>query len=314
MHVETRKSRNLKKYYLAHAYRKNGRVLKARVYLGADLSKKELAQKMEGAQAELKRRIDSLQEIRDPYLAALSPLELNELRTLEAKGKIRVMHLSESDWLKFTKAFTYDTNAIEGSSVGAKQVAEVLEQRKWPEDKSKEEIAETYGVAEAVKYVRKTKENVSLKLILDLHGIAFANSKSFAGKFREKGVEVVIQDGYGNIVHRGAPSAKVRQLLEGLVHWYGANKKKYPPIVLAAVVHNQFENIHPFADGNGRVGRLLLNNILLKHGLPPLNIELENRSEYYAALQAYENSHNLRPMLKLMLKEYKALKRMLRKR
>ncbi len=58
---------------------------------------------------------------------------------------------------------------------------------------------------------------------------------------------------------------------------------------LAAVVHNQFEMIHPFQDGNGRVGRILLNNILLKNGLPPLNIELRNRREYYSALQAHEN-------------------------
>jgi Fic family protein len=69
--------------------------------------------------------------------------------------------------------------------------------------------------------------------------------------------------------------------------------------------------IHPFQDGNGRVGRLLLNNILLRHNLPPLNIELRNRAQYYAALQAYENDHNIRPTLDLMLKEYKSLKKML---
>jgi Fic family protein len=104
----------------------------------------------------------------------------------------------------------------------------------------------------------------------------------------------------------------VERLLKELVRWYNQNKKKYPPIVLAAVVHNQFENIHPFQDGNGRVGRLLLNNVLLKHNLPPLNIEMRNRTQYYAALQAYETDHNIRPTLELMLKEYRALKKMLR--
>ena len=78
-------------------------------------------------------------------------------------------------------------------------------------------------------------------------------------------------------------------------------------------MHNQFENIHPFQDGNGRVGRLLLINILLKHGLPPLNIELKNRKEYYAALQAYEKERNIRPTIELMLKEYKRLKTSLKK-
>ncbi|MFA5869901.1 MAG: Fic family protein, partial [Candidatus Bathyarchaeia archaeon] len=90
------------------------------------------------------------------------------------------------------------------------------------------------------------------------------------------------------------------------------NKTRYPPLVLAAVVHNQFEIIHPFKDGNGRVGRLLLNNILLKHNLPPLNIEMKNRSQYYAALQVYEKDRDIRPTLELFLKEYRALKKMLR--
>jgi Fic family protein len=79
------------------------------------------------------------------------------------------------------------------------------------------------------------------------------------------------------------------------------------------VVHNQFENIHPFRDGNGRVGRLLLINILLKHKLPPVNIELKNRMEYYAALQNYENNGDIRPTLELILKEYKKLDSVLKR-
>jgi Fic family protein len=108
------------------------------------------------------------------------------------------------------------------------------------------------------------------------------------------------------------PPQQIDTLLKELVRWYNQNKKKCQPLVLAAVVHNQFEVIHPFQDGNGRVGRLLLNNILLKHNLPPLNIELKNRTQYYAALQVYEKDNNIRPTLELMLKEYRALKKLLK--
>lgn len=146
-----------------------------------------------------------------------------------------------------------------------------------------------------------------------MHAIVFKNSKEYAGGFRSKGVEVVITDGRGNIIHRGAPQNKITLLLKELVTWYNKNKNRYHPIVLAAVVHNQFENIHPFQDGNGRVGRLLLNNILLKHDMPPVNIELKNRRRYYDTLQAYEKEGNLRPTIELILKEYKRLEKALKR-
>ncbi len=313
MHLEIRERNGHKKYYLAHSFRVKDSVRKIRVYLGADLSPEDLKLKRKHAEAELKKRIKERRTIHDPFITVLSPSDLKELETLGARGELRVPHLSELDWNRFKEAFTYDTNAIEGSFVEAKEVADILRKRKWPEDRSKEDISETYGVAEAVDYIRTTKEQVSIKLVKKLHRIVFKNSKSFAGKFREKG-EVVVTDAFGNVVHRGAPSAQVKMQLKELTRWYNRNKKKYPPLVLAAVVHNQFENIHPFQDGNGRVGRLLLNNILLKHDLPPLNIELKNRSQYYAALQVYGKDHNIRPTLELMLKEYRALKKMFRQR
>ncbi len=313
MHLETRMRGKIKKYYLAHSYRKGGKVKKIRVYLGAGLTTPVLESKKKAAEVKLQALIRAKKRFSDPFEAVLADNELEELKSLEAKALPKIAHLSEPEWRQFTEAFTYDTNAIEGSTVSSKEVDEILEKDKWP-DKPKADISETYGVAKAVDFIRKTKEHISLPVILELHKIVFENSKPFAGKFRAKGVEVVVADKFGNVIHRGAPSTHVRSLLVELVKWYEKNQKRYPPLVLAAVVHNQFENIHPFQDGNGRVGRLLLNNILLKHNLPPLNIELKNRYEYYAALQAYEKEHDLRPTIELMLKEYRNLKRLIRKR
>lgn len=312
MHLEVRNIGRKKKYYIAYSYREGGKVRKVRAYLGADLTRAEIRAKRKGAEARLKEVSEGLKKISDPFETILSEKELAELKTLQARGMPRIRHLSNDDWRQFAEAFTYDTNAIEGSSIDSKEVDEILEKDKWP-DKPKGDISETYGVAKAVDFIRKTKEHVSLKLILELHRIVFENSKHFAGKLREKGVEVVVADAYGNVIHRGAPSEQVPRLLSKLCKWYSENRERHPPLVLAAVVHNQFENIHPFRDGNGRVGRLLLNNVLLKHGMPPLNIELRNRHEYYSALQAYEKEHDIRPMVELMLKEYRALKAMLKR-
>lgn len=309
MHIEIREQGKRKKYYLAHSFRKGKKVRKIRFYLGADLSKKELAEKKKHDEKIIKERIREQEIIHDPLRHILSKGEIQEIKALKVPADIKVSHLSEEAWEKFTKLFTYDTNAIEGSTITEKEVSDILQKNKLPE-KPKYEIAETYGVSEAIKYIRKAKEHLSLNLIKELHRIVFKNSKHFAGEFRK--VEVAVVDSSGGIVHRGAPHDYVIKLLNELLNWYSKSRKKYPPIILAAVIHNQFENIHPFQDGNGRVGRLLLNNILIRHNLPPVNIELRNRKEYYSSLQEYENNGNLRPSIKLILKEYKSLKKLIK--
>ena len=150
-----------------------------------------------------------------------------------------------------------------------------------------------------------------MELIKKIHKIVFRNSKPFAGKLRKKGEEVVVMDSRRNVVHEGAPQARVNHLLNELTEWYENNKSRYPGLILGAVVHNQLENIHPFRDGNGRVGRILLNNILIKHSLPPINIDLKNRIEYYSSLQSYEKNHDLKPTIKLYMKEYSKLSKKL---
>ncbi len=305
MYVEIRKSGKRKLYYLAHSLREGGRVRKVRRYLGADLTSSEINELRAKAEKSIAEQITVIGKISDPLHTVLSDAERGLLETIIAGGDIKIRHLSEEDWLKFTELFTYDTNAIEGSTVTAREVGDIIENNRWPADKSKWEISETYGVAQAVDCIRKTKEHISLELIKKLHEIVFKNSKEFASSFRGKGIEVVVADGIGDVIHRGAPQKQIVGLLKELVKWYEENKNNYPPIVLAAVVHNQFENIHPFQDGNGRVGRILLNNILLKHGMPPVNIELKNRRQYYSALQAYEKQGDIRPTIELILKEYK---------
>ncbi len=312
MHVEKRRLKGGAKFYLAHAIRTGAEVRKIRVYLGSD--KNEASRRMPLAEATIKERIKAYEAISDPFKTVLTAKELKEIKTLEAKGRIIITHLTEKDWKLFTEAFAYDTNAIEGSTVTFSEVRSILEKKEWPREREKWEISETYGVSDAIDYTRKTKDHISLSLMKELHRIIFRNSKPFAGSFRKIGEEVCVADSSGRIVHRGAPSVMVAGLLKDLVKWYDENKGKYQPITLAAVVHNQFENVHPFRDGNGRIGRLLLNNILIKHNKPPVNIELRNRKEYYAALRMYEHDGNLRPTIELILKECRRLKRFLKRR
>jgi len=313
MHIEIRKRGKRKLYYLAHSFRHGDKVRKLRRYLGEDLTRNAIELLRQKAEKSILEQASSLRAIRDPLHTILSSKEMELIKALISKGDIRIKHLSEEEWLKFAETFAYNTNAIEGSTITASEARGIIEENEWPPERSKEEISETYGVAETIKYVRKTKEHISLSLMKELHRIVFSNSKAFAGKFRAPGIEVAVTDSHGNIIHKGAPQRQVIAVLRELVEWYKKNRKRYHPIVLAAVVHNQFERIHPFQDGNGRVGRLLLNNILLKHGMPPVNIELKNRQEYYQALRTYENEGNLRPTIELILKEYRELRKLLKR-
>jgi len=310
MFIEVRKIGKDRKYYAVHSFREEGRVVKIRKYLGANLSPEALKEKEAQAFTAITEQLRYYQEIRDPLRYVLSPRELQQLKTLDARGEIKIAHLSEDDWRRFSELFSYHTNAIEGSTLTQREVTALIENEKIP-DKSTEDIAEARGVAEAIQSIRKDKPVLSIDLVKNLHKVVFKETKSFAGRFRSVGVEVVIRDGTGNIVHRGASSHKVETMLNQLIAWYKKNKNQYSGILVAAVVHNQFENIHPFLDGNGRVGRLLMNAILLQHKLPPINIELSHRQEYYRSLQKYQNYGNIRPTIELMLKEYKHLKKKL---
>ncbi len=308
MHIEKRKVEKRIKYFLSHSYREGKKVYKFRKYLGQDLKQSLLEERRIIAEKLILEEIYRYKIIKDPLLVQLSEEEIAAIRKIEAKIPLKISHLSESHWKKFSKIFTYNTNAIEGSKLTQEEVKDLLDKDKWP-NKSKEDIAEALGVDEAISYIRNTKEHLSLELINKIHKIVFRNSKPFAGKLRKKGEEVVVMDSKRNIVHEGAPQARISHLLRELMDWYEKHKNKYPGLVLGAVVHNQFENIHPFRDGNGRVGRILLNNILIKHSLPPINIDLKNRMEYYASLQAYEKNHDLKQTIALYMKEYNRLKK-----
>ncbi len=308
MHIEKRNVGNCIKYFLSHSYREGSKVYKFRKYLGQDLKQEMLEERRKIAEKLILEDIHKYKILRDPLQIELSVDEIEKIRKLEVTIPLKINHLSEEDWKEFSILFTYNTNAIEGSKLNQKEVTDLLQNDKWS-GKSKEDIAEAYGVDEAISYIRTVTEHISVDLILKIHKIVFRNSKSFAGKLRKKGEEVVVMDSMGRVVHEGAAQARIKHLLAELIKWYEQNKKKYPGLILGAVVHNQFENIHPFADGNGRVGRILLNNILIKHNLPPININFKNRMEYYESLQVYEKFHDLKPTIELYMKEYRELYR-----
>ncbi len=297
MFLEKRKTKNGIKYYLTHSYRKEGKVKKIRKYLGKDLSKKELQKEKGRAEKEIKEEIKKIKT--EIFNFTLKSEEIEKLNKI---SEVKIEHLDKSEWKKFEEEFVYNTNAIEGSNVNLEEVKELIQEKYKPEDS---EEMETLNVLDAIEFLKNNskREELSLGLIKKLHKFCFKGSKSFAGEFRDK--VVVIRNAKGEIIHKGVPKEKVEYYLKEMIEWYKENKEKFKPIVLAALIHNQFEHIHPFEDGNGRVGRLLLNFILLKNNYPPINIYLEDRQEYYQCLKQYSDKHKIEPTVKFLIKQYK---------
>lgn len=299
MFVEKRKSGKSIKYYLVHSFKDQGKVKKIRRYLGQDLSEVNLEKNKKRAEQMLLQQIEELKtEIFNFKLTENDLLKFNKFH-----DKLEIFHLDLKDWQHFTEEFVYNTNAIEGSTVLQDEVKQILDKKVVSKNP---EIIETQNVADAIKFIKETKDDMSLNLILKLHEICFKNTKEFAGKLRD--VEVVIKNPLGEVVHRGAPKDTVLSELEELVSWYMDHKEYFKPLVLAAIIHNQFEHIHPFQDGNGRIGRLLLNYILIKNGYPPINIRLEDRAKYYKSLQDYSKENNLKSTLEFLVDQYNKFK------
>jgi len=295
MYIEKRKFKSSTKYYLIHSYREGNKVNKIRKYLGKNLGEADL---VEAKKRTEKLILQILKELNtEVFSFTLTKSKIKQLNNLNKN--ILVQHLDAKEWEKFTQDFIYNTNAIEGSTVKRDEVPEILEKSKAEND---EEI-ETKGVAKAVEYIKSSKEELSIGFIKKLHKLCFEGSKVFAGELRN--VEVVIRDFKGEIIHQGFQSSQVKPALEDMAKWYEKNKSKFKPIVLAAIIHNQFEHIHPFQDGNGRIGRLLLNYILLSNNYPPINVLLEDRKEYYLALRKYSKEEEIKPMVEFLIKQYK---------
>ena len=224
MHVEKRRVGKQTKYYLAYSFREGKRVHKIRKFLGADLHKAILDERVNKAKELISEEIEKYHIIKDPLQFKLSEKDIVFVKKIEKEIPATVYHLSEKQWRAFSEFFTYNTNAIEGSELNTKEVKEILEENKWPKEKSKQDIAEAYGVREAITFVRTTKEEMSVDLIKKIHKIVFENSKSFAGQLRRLGEEVVVRNGLGEIVHEGAPQSRVASLLKELVDWYNKHK------------------------------------------------------------------------------------------
>ncbi len=188
--------------------------------------------------------------------------------------------------------FNYESNAIEGNSLTLPEVKVLLEEGLAANAKPIQDHIDIVAHQKAIYYLMDlVRENAHLtqSIIKQFHALVLKSyhieEKAYAGRYRD--VPVFIS---GSPQKPSQPYL-IEPLMEQLLVCYHDNRQKgtVHPIENIARLHADFELIHPFIDGNGRTGRLLMNLELMKEGYPIAIIESAHKHEYYAALQAADN-------------------------
>jgi Fic family protein len=276
-------------YYLEHSVRMNGRVEKKATYLGKALPKNV---------EELKKNfLHSIYEER--WFKTFDSIR----RNFAKERRLMPKSAGEEELRKFSVRFTYDTQRIEGSVLTLRETANLLEIGVTPLGKPVQDIKEAEAHQKILYEILRFHKDLSLQTILYWHKRLFESTKKdIAGRIRQHQVAIS-----GSKFVPPSP-AEVYPLLREFFKWYEGSKKRLHPVELAALVHLKFVTIHPFADGNGRISRLIMNFVLNKQSLPMLNIPYKNRNSYYNALERSQvkrqDSIFLQWLFKRYVKEY----------
>ncbi len=211
--------------------------------------------------------------------------KIEEIRVDYRKILRKISKTSLKDLLdRFTANFTYESNALEGNSLTLKDVAIVMFQNASIKGKDLREIYETRNSRKVIEMIIRNKFSVSHKDIIKMHKMLV----------RDVGVGIGYKKFPNEIVGkniRTTPPEKVYEEIGNLIKWYNTEKLKTHPLEIASLFHGKFERIHPLEDGNGRVGRFLINIILLDNKYPPLIIRKSQRLAYLNALEKFDNNH-----------------------
>ena len=252
-------------YYLEHSIRKGNKIIKKEKYLGISVPE-DIDKIKEEFTKELKLDLyKKLEKIKKHFQ--------EEWRRLPESVK-------EKELENISIAFTYNTNAIEGSTITLEETKEIIHD-KIATNKSLRDIKETENHSKVFLEMLKKKEKITNNLLLRWHKEVFEQTKQdISGKFRNYLVRVgpYLAPDWQEVTPR------MNKLIEFI------NKSKLNSVELAARAHYQFESIHPFGDGNGRIGRLLMNHILWHSGYPMLIIEYKKRAPYYKAFPKGQES------------------------
>lgn len=313
-HLSTRTVKGKKYHYLEESFKAKGKWRKESIYLGPE---KPSAEKILFAFGRLKEKckVKKHPVLVPPLTQFISNKTAAKLEKAAEQKEAFLKKLSKRQREEFAKreriTFITDSNAIEGSSLTYSETEEILLHENEIKKSEKRNIIIT-GIGreeqEALnlkacldrygKY-REINAKISEKMILQLHYILL---EKISGYEKYQGVYRPVQVYIRGSAHEFPLPQEVSGLMRNLTEWIEENHELVHPAELAAKFHTRFTSIHPFADGNGRMARLLMNYLLQQKGLPFTNIPLRRRQAYMKT-QAEGNRENRKPFTKFLAEE-----------
>ncbi|MFC1613630.1 Fic family protein [Patescibacteria group bacterium] len=264
----------------------------------SDLTQEKLAQKLNVSFATLnswingkskphKSKIERIDKLLSKYTGlsgdseekSITKKEIIKKKAKKYKNILKTILNRRDIYEQFILSLTYNTNRIEGSTLTEDETAAIIFRNETIFNKDLIEHLEAKNHQTAMKflfpYLKKAK--ITENLILKLHSLLMNGIIDNAGRYRRHGVR---------IVGSNVPTAnylKVPELMIALLK--DINKKQIDIIKHATVIHSRFEQIHPFSDGNGRIGRLILVAMFLLNDLPPAVIRIKEKRLYLSYLR-----------------------------
>jgi len=192
----------------------------------------------------------------------------------------------------------YNSNAIENSTLSFEETDKILLQIELDRYITEREIFEAKNLARVVIYIesKSKKSELNFDIILSLHKMLISNIRNdIAGRFRKENEWVRVGD------HIAPNPIEVPNGLQKVLTEYSSNSSE-SIIKRIAKFHLGFEYIHPFCDGNGRIGRILNNYLLIRGGYVPINIKFIDRAMYYDAFKEFQKNGATKIMETIVVK------------
>ncbi|OGI69224.1 hypothetical protein A3A09_01250 [Candidatus Nomurabacteria bacterium RIFCSPLOWO2_01_FULL_42_20] len=299
--IEQKTIRNKRFFYLIKRIRIGKKYKKIQVYIGKSVPNDITGELRLMREKELELVPEILKNIRLPD----KNISLNEYSSVEEtriafeyEQYVLSKAMLKRRWRSFAINFIFESNAIEGSKLSEREVEAIILNRYIKKTLERREVKEVKNAIEAFNLIRSGKFNLNQRSIIALHALITKNLGISRGYKTHK---IVVNN------KLTTSPGLVRGEMANLLSWWKKGKKKENPFYTAIIFHQRFERIHPFEDGNGRIGRLIFIWMLLKAGYGVILFKNKNRQAYFSVLSKADGGQS-RAWFRFAMKIYKNTK------